>query len=82
MDPRDIYFVEHRMTAWASALACESDSAFDTVIPFASHEMLDLARSVSKADRMANRLIDAICEIAHPGVLSVPRNPELEAIAR
>lgn len=76
IDPRDFYFVEHRMANWHANLVIESDPAFDTCILFNSRELFEAARAIPKDERMKGTLIERVYQIAAPEVLKLPINPK------
>jgi hypothetical protein len=74
-DAWDLFYWEHRMGSWHSALIQSSDFGFDTAILFNARIILDTLLSVETEARSGSVLLKNFLQTNLPDATSIPINP-------
>lgn len=73
----DLFYWEHRMGMWHSWLVLESDSAFETFVPFNNRKILQTMLAVPEKNRENDDLMIGIIKKVNPNLLKYPVNKKL-----
>jgi hypothetical protein len=75
IDPYDLFYWEHRMSAWHALLLLESDIAFDTFIPFNARCIFEAMLAVPVDYRKRGDVFRRIIRMKAPELAELPINP-------
>lgn len=70
----DLFYWEHRMAMWHSWLVLESDTAFETFVPFNNRKFLQTMLAIPEKYRENDELMVAILKNVNPDLLKFPVN--------
>jgi hypothetical protein len=73
--PYDLFYWEHRMGVWHSAVVTESDPAFESHVLFNARRILELMLSLSLNERRHSALLHRVIERELPELANLPVNP-------
>lgn len=76
LDPFDLFYWEHRMSAWHGAGMVERDFYAEPFIPFNSREIFETLLGVPYEDRKSAAVFYRMIEMVDPTLLDLPINPK------
>ena len=76
MNPFDLFYWEHRMSAWQSLAMNERDFYGHSFVPFNSRSIFETMLGVSEKERYADATVYRMIEMVDPELLDLPINPK------
>lgn len=76
LDPFDLFYWEHRMSAWHGAGMVERDFYAEPFIPFNARAIFETLLGVQEEDRKAAAVFYRMIEMVEPSLLDLPINPK------
>ena len=75
IDPFDLFYWEHRMTAWHGTLLLERDFYGEAFIPFNSRNIFSAMLGIGREDRSNAAVFYRMLNLVDPSLLDLPVNP-------